>query len=223
MDTNDDKYLKQALSFSLQAILEEHYAQFEYSVSKTKLVYQMNSLEIIPYIERIVNQANEWHCGVRFEVLSNGEKRNEFTFGLVATGISIEDALVNSSTEWISYVGFPILDYFFNSESFLEVNKFKVSKGLTGLRGETPGEWLDGSDFMHIKLLNLILSESQVNSSVFSVSLMIIKNLNVNIKGECRINGQISESCLSSLKRTDWPNKSTFLLKQFYLIIPYRQ
>jgi len=72
---------------------------------------------------------------------------------------------------------------------------------------------------MHFKLLLPIIKFINVKTTdLNSASLLIIKEQNKSVQGECRINGDISESTFDELKVLEWPDSSDYLLKQFYIL-----
>jgi hypothetical protein len=216
----DSEYLTQFFSESINALIREYYSQYDSQIENTKITFQQKSIEIIPYLEKTVQKDNQWLCGVRYEILINNKKREEFNYGTVGVGDSKEDAIEVSVIEWISLAGLTLFDYFFNTGTSFELEKFKVYHGFTGIRGDEPGGWLDGSKDMHIKLLGTILNSITVNfSPVSSVSLLIFKEPNNIIDGECKINGQISQKVLTILKLLKWPERSSYSFKQFYILV----
>ena len=215
----DSELLIKTTSESLKSVLDEYFPKYNYDLENTKIIFEKNSIEILPYIEQMVKKDYQWVCGVRYEILLNHIKREELTFGSVGVDTLKYGALRTSIIEWISYAGLPILDYFFNSDTYLNIGDYNIYPGFTGIRGNEPGDWLDGSDDMHFKLLQPIIKSINVKTTdLNSASLLIIKEQNKSVQGECRINGDISESTFDELKVLEWPDSSDYLLKQFYIL-----
>lgn len=152
---------------------------------------------------------------VKFDTSLAGDRT--FSVGSIGVGKDRNDAIETSVNEWVDYFG----------KAFARMLAGLVTKttgdlefypGFMGVRGELPEGWLNGTNEMHDKFINVLTPLlRKTTGDPISVSIMVTNSDGV-LTGECRINNEISTKLLDELKKLDWRTDKSFIFKQFYLV-----
>ena len=59
----DSELLIKTTSESLKSVLDEYFPKYNYDLENTKIIFEKNSIEILPYIEQMVKKDYQWVWG----------------------------------------------------------------------------------------------------------------------------------------------------------------
>ena len=211
----------------LKQLLSNEDPTFLLSNGEVILLSSGEVISISTLIEHEIIKDGKWLSAIVIDVMVDGDRQPEFSYGSIGIGESKEEARQTAIEEWLEAFGRPFVSATLGSEKGIELNDFTVFAGSTGFRGEYPGDWLNGSVDMHKRLLSRIIPLLRL-SDTFSYTGLSTQTLDLKINinergefsGECRVNGEVSLDIFTTLADQAWPSTdSSYLLKQYYIIV----
>jgi len=184
-------------------------------------------ISISTKIEHEIKEDDKWLSGIQINVMVDGYRQLEFSYGSIGVGESKVEARETAIDEWLEAFGRPFVFATLSSEKGIDLDGFTVFAGSTGFRGDYPGDWLNGSVDMHKRLLSILIPVLSMSDTFsyngFSNQTLDLK-ININERGEssgeCRLNGEVSLDILTTFMDQAWPlTDSSYLFKQYYIIV----
>lgn len=187
-----------------------------------KLLVKGQHIEVIPILEHSAQQGGRWLAGVRFDMRIDGSKEPKFSFGNVGIGESMEEAQYTAVQEWRAYFGTAFVAAMLHGSRGLDVNDFRVYPGELGIRGPSADKVAEALHDMDGKLFSTLaplLGPLNPEAFPLTLNMMITRQGDGNVEGECRLNGLVSPQCWSLMSRVSWPtNGSSYLFRKYYIV-----
>jgi hypothetical protein len=178
-------------------------------------------IEVIPSIEQSLPQGGQWFTGVRFDIRLDGRDEPKYSFGAVGMGDSKEEAQHEAIQGWLAYFGKAFVAAMLQKDPGLEVAGFMVYPGALGMRGPSTdqvAEALRDMDRTIFSALAPMLSESTHETGPMTLNVMITRQGDGAVDGDCQLNGRGSTRGLAVLSHLSWPrNGSSYLLRKYYI------
>lgn len=157
----------------------------------------------------------------KFDTEISDSNKESFSIGSIGIGEDRKDAVETSIDEWIGIFGGAFSNMLANTNG-IKSEKLEIYSGLMGIRGEKPAKsWIDGSPAMNKKIISAIspiIKKSGKNLNAINLLLTISEK--GEIKGECKLNNEVSQELFDEVKKLNWDKGSSiYMFKQFYLVI----
>lgn len=213
--------MEKYISDMLRLVMEEIYPSYRFQLNGTELRISDHVLEIHPIIESMIQRDSEWICAARFEITIDKSWNAKYTSTGIGVGATKDEAQEVSVNEWLQ-AGFSLalVSSLLKDATYFSFEEYHVYAGNTLIRGDAPGEVLDGSKTMHHRILTTLKNIITTSNTVpTTISLMMVVDHDGLVDGECRLNGAVSEPMFTALNGLTWP-KGEYIFKQVYLLSP---
>jgi hypothetical protein len=190
-----------------------------YTVSNGLLCIGGHSVDLVPVVESEVFRQGKIIVAMRFEFVVDSAPRPEAVFGAIGIADTRQEAIAVGLGEW--YLGFalPFFQALGEKKPSLVIADYDVFAGVLGLRGGNAQGWVDGSEAMNRKILEVVLSTLPRQGDVVTFDLKVMVPPAGQPQSECRISGAVSTETASRLIALDWPRTADgYIFKQAFVL-----
>jgi len=162
----------------------------------------------------------KWIYAANISTFYKTSKETQINVGSIGIGSNKNEAIDVCIQEWFAVFGIPFTNMLNGDNSISEAN-MKIFSGLMGIRGNLPeNTWLKGDSEMTKRIIPKIQEQiKKETGNIIPIDIKLMIGKNGVSDGECRINDNVSEQLLESLKQLNWPTSNGgFIFKQFYLV-----
>jgi hypothetical protein len=189
-----------------------------YVISDGLLRVGGHSVDLVPVVESQVPKQGKSIVAMRIGVVVDGVQRPEATFGAIGIADTPQEAIALALGEW--YLGFalPLFQAVGEKNPSLVITDYDIFAGTLGLRGTAAQGWVDGSDAMNRKVLDVVMPAVSRQDFV-ALDLKVMVPPAGQPQSECRINSVVSPEIASRLIALDWPRTADgYMFKQAFVL-----
>jgi Family of unknown function (DUF6348) len=190
-----------------------------YAISDGILRVGDHSVDLTPAVESEGSAQGKSFVAMRIEIAIDGTRRPEFTFGAIGISATQEEAIAVGLGEWYLAFALPFFQAVEGKEPAFAFADYDVFAGALGLRGGAAVGWMDGSEAMNRKILNVVGTVISGKPDFVTLDLKVMVPAGGRPNSECRISGVISADIASRLVALDWPRTAEgYMFKQAFVL-----